>query len=473
MTFSAINMGFTSNKALQISDLTTIGNENQSVKTSSIKYDWSSIELISAGSSYVSANPKILADSSHNLYVVWDDINASDPSDRDVFFKFWNVTTGNWEDNETVSKNLDLDSYYPDIAFYLNDLYVVWQDKWTVKGSEDILYTHRIPSGMWVAINNLTKPNPSQIKGYPSICIGQDLTVHIVWSEENVTDSDDYDIYYSKDFHTPEKITNNSAYEATNPQIICDSDGNPHIIWQELYYPVSMFSSVKIRHTWYDEGWQNIEDISSTGIDTSCRNPKFANDSSGNIHAVWHYFLNTLTSMDSYIEYNVWDETTEAWGSPQKIKDLNSTSYIYLDIAIDSSDNIHIVYDDDPNELGDRDLFYMNHLSDATSWSLAQYVANGNNDTWKASLTIDSSDRIHIVWADESNFNNSGYDKDIFYRGLVLTIEDKGGIPLFFLPSGEAEQIPGYNIPLLIGAISVISTIIIKKYSKKYLKMKI
>jgi hypothetical protein len=468
ITFSAINMGVTSNKALKTSDATILEQKNQFLKSSAVIYNWSSIEVISTGSVNNSANPEILADNSGNLYVVWDEENFSDYNDRDVIFKLWNASTSSWENNETVSKNLNLTSRRPDIAFYLNDLYVVWQDEWDNINSEDILYTHRIPSGMWVIIKNLTKPNPSQIKEYPSICIGQDLSIHIVWAEQNVSNSDDYDIYYSKNFLTYERITNNSDGKATNPQIICDSDGNPHIVWEEF---IEATFSINIRHIWYNGGWDAIDTISPSASLSESKNSKLALDSSGNVHVVWYtHAIYPFPPYDSYnIYHRVWNRISDTWNP------MNSIVYAKLpnlhpDIAIDTLDNIHIVYDDEPSApAGDRDIYYKNYLNSTSSWSVAQCVVNGTESALNPSITTDTNDIIHIVWEDLSNLNNSGVDKDIFYRGLNLTIEiedNGGGFPLFILPSAEKEQIPGYDLLILIGAISVISMIIMKRYTK-------
>ncbi len=459
--FSAINMGIDFNTPLKNSETTILYQKNPILEPSSVTYNWGSIELISTGSVNDSRDPEIISDSSGNLYVVWDDGNASDPNDRDVFFKLWNKTTSNWENNETVSEDYNLISANPDIALIDKTAFVVWQNMGDDMNSYDILRSIRNPGGSWGSYKNLTINSTEKIKINPSLYIDKAGRPHTVWTEVNKTNSSYYNIYYNKNFLTTERITNYSAEEATNPQVICDSENKPHIVWQEKYV-VGIGTSIKIRHIWYDEGWKDIEDISQIGEYITCKDPSIAVDSSGNIHVVWQTHDSTFSS--SSINYKVWDKITEEWGSTKTIANIESTEYVFPEIAIDSADNIHIVYGDDPNATLERDLFYINLLSDSIIWSPAQCIANGTKSVWEFSITADIYDKIHIVWEDYSNFNNSGDDSDIFYRRLTL-IQRKQNI-LFLLPSSQAPQIPGYNILILIGAISVISMIIMKKYLK-------
>ena len=80
-------------------------------------------------------------------------------------------------------------------------------------------------------------------------------------------------------------------------------------------------------------------------------------------------------------------------------------------IAVDSSDKVHIVwYDDTDGVWGiDREIMYATY-TDSTGWSNATVISDGYGGTyWNNGLSVhpaiavDSSDKVHVVWEDYTN----------------------------------------------------------------------
>ena len=92
-------------------------------------------------------------------------------------------------------------------------------------------------------------------------------------------------------------------------------------------------------------------------------------------------------------------------------------------VAVDSSNNVHVVWYDSTDYAGsgtDYDIFYKRWDSSTSSWTSVEVVSEGStSDSVVPSIDVDSSNNAHIVWMDYTdNFAGSGTDEDIFYRKL-------------------------------------------------------
>jgi hypothetical protein len=78
-------------------------------------------------------------------------------------------------------------------------------------------------------------------------------------------------------------------------------------------------------------------------------------------------------------------------------------------IAIDSGDNIHIVWDDD--RPGNAEIYYKNSPDGGTTWSDARRITWTSNFSLNPAIAVDSSDHLHVVWEEFTVTNNEFYYK--------------------------------------------------------------
>ena len=80
-------------------------------------------------------------------------------------------------------------------------------------------------------------------------------------------------------------------------------------------------------------------------------------------------------------------------------------------IAVDSQDNLHVVWQDPTNYQGvgiDADVFYMKYTASSLSWSSIEVLSKESVGNSQApNIAIDFEDNVHVVWQDQSNFNSS------------------------------------------------------------------
>lgn len=223
-------------------------------------------------------------------------------------------------------------------------------------------------------------------------------------------------------------ISPESTSDSWSPSIVSDSSNNIHVVWpdstdyndagtdQDIFYKMWNFSS---------SSWINTQIISVTSSSYSDHS-SIAIDSSDNVHVVWKdYFLHDA------IVHRYWDSTSLSWSSTEIIS-TESTSTIYNpSLAIDSSDNLHVVWPDKSNIAGsgtDADIVYKCWNSSSHSWGITEELTTETYFSASPALAIESADNLHLAWRDYSSFGSSGADSDIYYKNLI-TDSDRDGMP--------------------------------------------
>ena len=104
------------------------------------------------------------------------------------------------------------------------------------------------------------------------------------------------------------------------------------------------------------------------------------------------------------------EDTGMEWGENVRLTNYSGDSQ-QSDIAVDSKDNVHIVWYD--NRDGNWEIYYKKLDSFRKVLVNDTRITNESHKSIYPSIAIDSNDNIHIVWYDERNG-----DKDIFYTKL-------------------------------------------------------
>lgn len=257
------------------------------------------------------------------------------------------ISAQGWSATTRLSWNSG-DSEYPDIASDSgNNVHVIWRDN--TPGQYDIFYKKSTDKGTsWSALNRLTWD--------PRFSLGTDLVIdtldnlHLAWNNGT---SVDYDIFYKK-----------------------STDGGTN------------WSSPK-RLTWSTEG--------AVG-------PKMAVDSTDHVHMV--YQVNLSSNTDLF--YKKSTNNGQDWSPPKRLT-WNSGLSWRQDIAIDSNDDIYIVWDD--TTPGESEIYYKKSTDGGSSWSAIDRLTWNSGPSHSPSIAVDSNDNVHIVWADHTPGNNEIYYK--------------------------------------------------------------
>ena len=347
-------------------------------------HTWTTSQVVSTDSTGNSLYPSVATDSQGNVHVVWEDNTnyASAGTDWDVFYKLWNASTQMWGTTQVVSTDSTGSSYNPRIATDdQRNLHITWRDQtnYNSSGSDwDIFYKMwNVSAQTWESTQVVSTESTGNSQN-PSIATDAQMNVHVVWEDNtNYTNSGmDYDIFYkswiatSKTWTTTQVVSNESTSNSQHPSITTDSQGNVHIVWEDL------------------------TDYLSSGID---------ND----------------------IFYKVWNATNLAWSAMQVVSTESTSDSSYPCITTDSQMNAHVAWQDATNYDNsgvDIDIFSKSQNATDLTWSITQVVSvESTANSGYPSISTDISDDTQILWHDSTDILGAGTGNDIFmYEAINL-----------------------------------------------------
>lgn len=237
----------------------------------------------------------------------------------------------------------------------------------------------------WTATDRLTWTAAKS--WHPAITTDSSGVIHIVWS-------DDDNIYYKKSIDggttwTTQRLT--WAIICIDPSIAAGSSNSIHTVYRgstgghwEIYYKRSTDGGTTWntrRLSWSFEG---------------CYSPKIALDSSDSVYVVWEGW--SPTSREIYFRSST--DLGVNWSSTKKLTGTAGYSR-FPDIAVDSSDNIHMVWRDETP--GNAEIFHMRSTDKGTSWPKAKRLTWNPTPSYLPRVASDSTDNIIIVWYDDTS----------------------------------------------------------------------
>jgi predicted neuraminidase len=182
--------------------------------------------------------------------------------------------------------------------------------------------------------------------------------------------------------------------------------------------------------------WQPGQRLTWTSGDSSV--PRLAVDSSGSLHLVWED--DTPGNYDVYYK-----KSTDGGGTWTVSKRLTWTagSSSHPAIAVDSEDTLHVVYDE--TAPGDYEIYYLRSADGGDTWSAPKRLTWTKERSWDAAIAVDSSDGLHVFWADAIPGNFEIYYKKSPDGGvtwstnkrLTWTADDSFGPSIAVDPSGD------------------------------------
>lgn len=171
------------------------------------------------------------------------------------------------------------------------------------------------------------------------------------------------------------------------------------------------------RSTWW---WTETEVISadSTGASYS---PELAVDSENNIHMVWYDYTDYLgCGIDGDIFYRKLNTVTNTWSTTEVVSTESTIGSVAPSLTVDSNDNIHVVWHDATDYLGsgggDYDIFYKKLDTSTNLWGITEVVSiESSAISYDASVVVDSSGDVYVAWEESENDDGEG-DRDIYFK---------------------------------------------------------
>lgn len=333
--------------------------------------------VLTSGSINQSYKPEVFVDSSNNIHVAWQEEYSTLP-DR-IHYTTWNAASKTWSSLKIVNEESDGDGYNPTLAVDdVGNVFIAWDDRGDIAGSgtdADIFFR------IWNA-------STSTWSGIEVVSVGDTTTCY-------------------------------------RPSLGIDSNNNVHISWMNYEsVPAPLYAVFNIFYNFRDAAtgtWNGTEILSVTTLDYS-QNPSLVVDKSDNVHIVWRTSVDNYdgSGADADIVYRSWNAATDSWSTTDVISTESTGDSYYPFIALDGQENIHCVWHDstDYNSAGiDSDIFYKYWNAITETWSITEVISTeSTEDSEYPRVAVDNEDSIRIAWKDETNYENSGTDSDIFYK---------------------------------------------------------
>jgi len=193
------------------------------------------------------------------------------------------------------------------------------------------------------------------------------------------------------------------------PIIAIDSDNYLHIAWIDGTYFARQIKYCK----WDTVATPTIQEL--TAVRYKVESISIAIDSNDYVHIVWaNRTISGNVSDIYYIQY------TTSWQSEQNL--TNATTYqTSPSIAIDSLDNIHVVWSGAP--VGET-IYQIRYMEYTTSWSSITTLTNAGASRANPTIAIDSNDYLHIAWIGSIGvyYKEVEYIKYTISWGSVVTL---------------------------------------------------
>jgi hypothetical protein len=368
-----------------VTGLIFLAQEARAQWTSAIRITWTS------GESY---GPVVAIDSSDHLHVLWYDYT---PGSAEIYYKRSETGGNSWTSARRLTWNSG-NSSYPAVAVdSLGHPHVVWSDY--APGNAEIYYKRSEDGGnSWTAGRRLTWN--SSYSQYPAIAIDASDHLHVVF-QDSIPGS--YEIYYMKSedggdsWTSPNRITwtqGNSEY----PAMAIDSTGYLHVAWvdetplnYEIYYKKSEDGG---------DNWTASQRLTYTS--GSSYSPAIVVGSGGGLHVFWDdktpgeyeiYSKKSEDGGDGWLALHRLTWTAEASNGPA--------------VRVDSLGHMHMVwYDFTP---GHAEIFYKQSTDGGDIWTAGQRLTWNWGHSYAPSMAVDSMDRLHVFWTDETPGNREIY----------------------------------------------------------------
>ena len=254
--------------------------------------------------------------------------------------------------------------------------------------------------GDWAAQVNISDTEGESFK--PKIAADNAGNLHMIWRE---TINGKQEIYYSwmdADKTTqsfPVNVSNSPSFNSDSPQLVVDSAGVAHIVWQEEdndhaddYETQYSNCQIMVNEQTGNSATCSIPTTLSNGQacgsfvgDWKATDPSIGIDGNDNLMVAWMSFE---PNPRLYTMFSLWS----ASGSPPSNRtgcNVATGSYYYPVVAGDSNGDFHLL-----RMNASATIFYSKYSGG--SWSANQTIGTG----WLPVLNVDSNDKLHAAWWD-------------------------------------------------------------------------
>ncbi|MCG2825888.1 MAG: exo-alpha-sialidase [Thermoplasmatales archaeon] len=385
-----------------------------------------------------SMHPSIAVDSSGIIHVVWQD------GRDDLWGIYYSRSTDSgltWSDSMRINSQSN-SGITPSIVVDQRDrIHVVWAGATQEEPYREIYYMQSEDNGgAWGEEVRLTYASGDSLA--PDI-VASDYRLHIVWSDKR---DGNFEIYYKRSddegnsWSDDVRLTNTSEKSGA-PDIVANLVGEVCVVWHEVYNINTGERDIFFRKS-IDSGNNWAKSVRLTSNSKESREASIGMDSEKSIHIVWQ----EGSFGDCKVWYGKWDRATGNWTEPQSIVSIEGDTSRMVDIVVDPSDNLHLVWSDYRDGSGNSEIYYMVSRDHGETWSEQTRLSHGPSTSWYPKASLDPQNHLHVTWFDGRDDN-----KEIYYKRSLTPV---GPTPIEVISSlNQSTCKPGNSITVSGNAV--------------------
>jgi hypothetical protein len=213
------------------------------------------------------------------------------------------------------------------------------------------------------------------------------------------------------------RLTQINDYTSTRARIATDSENNLHMAYTDYRHGPPEIYYMKLDeqgNILIDETPITVQDAATSyHVDVAC-------DSNDNVHIIWSDIRDTGPVSNIELYYEKMDNMGNTLVDELRITHAPHYS-LYPSISIDSSDNLHIVWSEEINVMSVlQEEIYYTKLDNNGNTLVDDFALTGNDgeESLFPDCEADSQGNIHVVWLDDRNETGSTKNQDVFYTKL-------------------------------------------------------
>lgn len=220
--------------------------------------------------------------------------------------------------------------------------------------------------------------------------------VHVFWYDNTPGNNE---IYYKRSTNStyswsaPKRLTFTSG--GSQNHSVCHDSSNIYIVWEdntsgnfEIYFKSSSDAGVN---------WSPPKRLTYNTQDS--KRPVIINDSTGNLHLVWHQ----PDLPGGEIFYRKSTDQGGNWTPPKRLTWNSGNSWL-PDIAVSQSGILQVVWTDFSS--GNYEIYHKRSIDGGSTWTNTIRLTWTSGETISPAVTVDGDGMVLVFWSDDTSGNN-------------------------------------------------------------------
>ena len=337
----------------------------------------------------------VAVDTLGNVHVVWHDDTPGNYEIEYVIFdslSAWPPTPRRLTTNSGASLDPSA-ATMPDTS-----IFVVWVDD-SERPAPSVNFARFYPHVAVLLDSGFVSTEIFPCSG-PCVAVASDSSVYVAWAQNTGQVSD----IFCREWHNgwvggPSDLSSSQGM-CVGASVAADGLRNVHVVWADN---VTNHYEIYYRKYTPGLGWNGTFQVSKSMV--LAWTPSVTADKDGNVYVVWvdRRDGNFEVYLRRYL-YGI------GWGNEKRLS-YNGGVSSNPSVAVDSEENLHIVWEDFRN--GNEEIYYRGITNrEGPGWDPVETrLTNDGATSWDPSVAADRFGNVHVVWADnrDSNF-------EIYYK---------------------------------------------------------